>query len=302
MDPTEPQPIDLTLRTGERLGVGPWEVDAEMAAIAGWIDIEAAEPYQVLATIDHQRRTFLLLAAPGGRPEYAGLGRGEERFALWLIRVGHRVVDGEEEMRREAGVRLYDRFVASDSYSDASCDVPSSLRARDLDGDGEVELTVLAAGADEPYEYAYCGVVAFLVGGDDLAVQARFSRQHYVEITGAGGDWTMHDDTTWIVRDVNGDGHADLHVVQRWSARDFFMGDWVGDGTMPGEHRRGSDRREIDCLYDLPSDSWRCPTVEGYVLGSRLFFTPADVADPRGAERVFRDPPWPGPLRDAPMP
>jgi hypothetical protein len=303
LDPSEPLPVDAALRARDALGEGPWlEADAESAALAGWIDVDRGEPYQVLATVDHRRRTFLLLAAPGGRPEYGALAENEERFALWLVRVGRRTDDGIEVLRREVGVRLYDRLALYESFSDANCDVTSELRARDLDGDEEVELTAIAAGADVPFSYDVCGAVAFLVGGDDMNVQARFTRQFHRESTGVSGDTTLHDDATWIVRDVNADGHADLHVVQRWSFRDDWGGDEIDGDVFDAVHRRGSDRREVDCIYDAAGDVWACPPVGGYLLGSRLFFAPADVTEPRAAEARFGDPPWAAPVADVPPP
>lgn len=298
-----PPPLQPELRAAVRLGESAWVDDPETAASAGLIDPsgedDASAVFSVEATIEHQRRTYVLFRAPGGLPEYATMaargGPAELRFALWLARLErHTDADGLDEVRRVAAVRLHDLALASADAGYASCTVASELRARDLDGDGEVELTVVAAAGAEPDGEEHCGAVAFLVGGDDLNVQARFTREHRAEHTGADGDRLLTDDTTWVVRDVNADGHDDLHVVERFTYRDDFEGDYVGGGrTDPGWHTHTSGRREVDCPYDISADAWTCPAASGVTLGSRLFAPPSDLAS--GLATAFDGPPWTDP-------
>lgn len=296
-------PFDPVLCAADRIGNGPWMFEATEAATAGILDPARRTYQEELASVEHQRRIYSLVATPECRPPRGPLAREEQRLALWLVRLERRLSeDGDEEIRRTGGVRLYEQLVMNEAHSDVGCEVATELRARDLDADGEVELTVIVDGADVPYVYDVCGVLAFLVGGDDLNVQARFTRRFRQETTGVSGDTTVHDDATWIVRDVNADGHADLHVTQRWTMRDDWGGDEIDGDVFDAVHRRGNDRREVDCIYDAAADVWACPDVNGYRLGSRLFFTATDVADPRAARDRFEGPPWEAPAIDVPAP
>jgi len=237
----------------------------------------------------------VLFRAPGGLPEYAAAARDArarhssvERSAIWLARLDRQGSAEAPRLRRVAAVRLHDLAIGTED-TDAQCTVQSELRARDLDGDGETELTAIVAAAAVPDDGGEsCGALAFLVG-DDLAVQARFTREYRYEHSGADGDTTLVDETTWQVRDLDGDGHADLHVTERWRYRDDFSGDWDGEGTFPGEHSRASDRREVDCPWDATTDTWRCPDVSGVQLGATLLRPPAAVLAP-SRDRILR--PW----------
>ena len=259
-DEYEPPRFDPALAAADRLGPGPWDEDEDIAAGAGWIDFARDEELGQLAEVEHQRRTYALVTAQRGTFGTLPL------LDLWLVRLESRVDEGVQIFRRQAAVRLYQGAV------EGGCGVQSELRARDVDGDGEVEVTVIAdffrPAASEDEE---CGAVAFLVGGDDLGIQARFSRQYHYEHSGADGDTTEIDDTTWQFRDDDADGHADLRVIQTWRFSDDFSGDDVGDGdTMPGQHSRGSDRREVICPWIAAEDVWRCPGDPG----QRLFGPP----------------------------
>ncbi|MGE3634794.1 MAG: hypothetical protein AB7P00_33145, partial [Sandaracinaceae bacterium] len=77
----------------------------------------------------------------------------------------------------------------------------------------------------------------------------------------------------------------DLTVREAWSFRDDFEGDWDGEGTFPGSHERGSDRRELTCLWVAESDVWRCPTDQP-APGRGLFTDPAQLV------RTFGRRPW----------
>jgi hypothetical protein len=274
----------------ERVGVGSWQPDLPTAAGAGWIDLDSQGP-QTLAQVEHSGKLFVLFTAPPGPTTERRLRDEMPRVSLWLARLEHRgdADAGAEEYRRVLAVRLYDQALPSDRLdsADYTCSAPSELRARDVDADREVELTAIAsifrpADADG----VECGAVAFLVGADDLAVQARFTREyHYFQSSAAGDEGALHD-TRWRFVDADHDGHADLHLIEAWSYQYDFEGDYVGetdDGesdTAPASRQRGRDRRELDCLYVVAEDVWRCPDPQP---GSTLF---------RDANRPRDQRPW----------
>lgn len=255
--------VDPALRSAERLGPGPWVDEIALAAGAGVVDFSADEIADVVAQIEHRRRTYALMTTPSRAPRPPMAERSEDVVALWLARIESRTVDGatdgETEHRRIDAIRLQDGVVFRESTDMGDCSVPTELRARDVDGDREVEITVLAQ-ALTPLEEGEreCGTLAFIVG-DDLGVQARLTREYVFGLTGASGDTTDRRQTTWQLRDVDGDGHADLHVTETWAFTDDFAGDWDGEGTFPGQHSRGRDRRELDCPWVEADDVWRCP-------------------------------------------
>jgi hypothetical protein len=274
--------VRADLTSADQLPEGPWLEGADLAAFAGLGVPGEDDTSSVEVELAYQRRTYVLMRSAGGRDFYPTPRRtdGYALFAIWIARLESRVVDGVTEHRRLAAVRLHDLAAPYDAANDASCTIASELRPRDLDGDGEVELTVLVAGGAVSDPGDACAATAFLVGGDDLNVQARFTREYHFVHYGAGGDTTMNDDTTWVVRDANADGHGDLHVVERFTYQSDFEGDWDGEGTAPADHERASDRREVDCLYDVASDAWTCPPVDGAVLGGRVFGTLDEILHP----------------------
>lgn len=136
-------------------------------------------------------------------------------------------------------------------------------------------MTAVRSTADE------CGAVAFIVGLDDWNVQASFTREYAVNAFAASIEVGELRSAAWQLRDLDADGHGDLHVVERWRFLDYFMGDYVGDGeTMPESREQRSDRRELDCPYDVASDSWRCDPAAP--PGRLLFEDPSTRAASRG--------------------
>lgn len=282
----------------DRIGEGPLAESSAEAALAGFLDpTEDNYGYGDEASLDVGRATYVLVRAPGGLPEYAATATehlvGAVRSALWLVHVVSETTEDGVSYRRRQAVRLSDLVLPNDLANDATCEVPSEIRARDLDGDGETELTVIAALAPlfVGRSSDTCAATAFLVGAD-LQVQARFVREYQLTHFDAGGEYEIADDTTWVVRDVNGDGHADLHVVEHFTLRDDFEGDWGGDdvGTIPGHHAHRDERRDTNCPWDAATDTWICAAVDGHMLGQRLLLSPAAlVAAPNGAVDA---PPW----------
>jgi hypothetical protein len=170
--------------------------------------------------------------------------------------------------RRVAIVRLHEAVwpsVPLGGREGFECGAASELRARDVDGDGETEVTVVAAYAPTTGE-GVCGALAYLVGIDDWNVQSTFSREYAVERFSAGVEEYERRDARWRFEDANSDGHADLRVIETW--RHFYdaMGDDVGDGEIvEASHSAGQDRRETVCPYDVAHDAWRCPVEVGRI-------------------------------------
>ena len=342
------------LRGATRIGGGPWVDTIEDALGAGWIDWARSDGLEALATVEHRRRLFVLVAAPSAvrvRP------RTERPVSLWIAEVERRVdpeataddvttngatadeattngattndattneattngpANGASpngatpnraspngaspngatpngatpseaapplQHRRVALVRLHEAVwpsIALGSREGFACGVTSELRARDVDGDGEVEVTVVAAFAPVTGEEA-CGALAYLVGTDDWNVQATFSREYSVERFSAGVEEYERRDARWRFEDADSDGHADLRVIETW--RHFYdaMGDDVGDGeTVEASRSAGQDRRETLCPYDVAHDAWRCPVEVG-----RIWFVEATERD-----RALGNKPW----------
>lgn len=281
-------PVVPALRDATRIGEGPWIDDLALAIGAGFVDFGGGQDLEVVHEREHRRTRFVLATTP------ARDATGDRR-ALWLAEVQTRPgSEGLEEHRRLAVIRLYDRAMGSEAL-DASdgpmaaftCSAETDLRARDLDGDGEIEVTVIAAylqpteeqwqGGGTPDE---CGAVAFIVGARDWNVQAAFSRDYAIQAFAASIEVGEKRETTWQLRDVDADGRSDLHVTERWRFRDDFAGDYVGDGeTVAPSRNAGSDRREIDCLYSVEHDAWRCPEPQP---GQLLFDDPRARASKRG--------------------
>jgi hypothetical protein len=271
--PTSPLPEPTPARAppilrGPLLMQGPASESSEEAAMAG---IEGGEGAIVEASVEHGRDTFLLVRVSERAPQ----GDDPERWSIYLVRVRGQA----ERFRRESGVLLYDFAVADidNACEQAELGVASDLRARDLDGDGEVEVTVIVAAAalhvrGRSYDPTQqCGVVAFLVGTSDLDVQARFTREHHIEQMDAGGELVSDLQTTWRLVDIDEDGHADLRVTESYRHRFDFMGDDIGGGEVaPAERERRSNRRSVDCLYEVASDRWACPLTTPPV-GQSLF-------------------------------
>jgi hypothetical protein len=195
------------------------------------------------------------------------------------------------QFRRTGALRLYDGAAPSEPPLDLesfSCSADNDLRVRDVDGDGEAEATVIAAyyqptherwgGGGTPLE---CGAVAFIVGLDDWNLQASFTREYAVTATAASIEVGESRVTTWQLRDLDGDGHTDLQVVERWRFLDNFMGDYVGGGeTMAPARTRGSDQREVACAYVPSLDVFRCDASPP--PGQLLFGDPGTRAQTRG--------------------
>jgi hypothetical protein len=290
--------FEEALRDAERVGAGPW-VDALGPAIgAGFVDLASSDGMQVLAHVDQGRRSYALAALVESGPGPDGV----ELYAIWIATLENRVrpvdeADGDSEAdvepeapapdappdpalavepepvpleyRRIGARRIYEHAMRSEpQIGEAAdrCSVETELRARDIDGDGEIELTAIVAfvtptrmqwgGGGQPEE---CGAVAFIAGAD-LAIQAAFTREYRFVGYAASSETRAGTQATWRVRDVNGDGHADLHVTESWNFHDYFMGDYIGDGeTMDAQRTRDSDRREVDCPWIEAEDVWRCP-------------------------------------------
>lgn len=187
--------------------------------------------------------------------------------------------------RRIALVRLHEAVwpsVPLGGREGFACGVTSELRARDVDGDGEIEVTAIATFIPVTGEET-CGALAYLVGTDDWNVQATFSREYSVERFSAGVEEYERRDARWRFEDADSDGHADLRVIETWRHSYDAMGDDVGDGeSVEASRSAGQDRRETLCPYDVAHDAWRCPVEVG-----RIWFLDGTERD-----RALGNKPW----------
>ncbi|MDQ3033568.1 MAG: hypothetical protein M3Y87_14205 [Myxococcota bacterium] len=253
------------LRRATRVGPGPWTDDLAIALGAGFIELGTGAEVEVLRELEHRRARYVLAAAPprGAPVEHE---RALELRSIWLAQLESRVdpEEGVDVHRRVAAILLYDQALPSEPLDPAAgvittpftCAAETDLRARDLDGDGETELTAIVAFL-RPTEEAWggggtpdeCGAVAFLVGADDWNVQAAFTRDYAVQAFAAAIEVGERRETTWQLRDIDGDGRSDLRIIERWRYSNYFMGDYVGGGeTEPETRETASDRRQLDCL------------------------------------------------------
>ena len=297
-EPSRPEPSRREHRQDAVSGPDPTAADesgpgrTDVGASRSVVDavsahLPAVEPEEVtvLATQDYGRRTYALLSTPVIDPD----GNVSELVDIWLAALDRQAGDNDTafyRLRRGALSRLYGSATASTEgareATEAECSMQTSIRVRDLDGDGELEITAIVAflrpqpnddwlhGGAPPEE---CGAVAFIVG-DDFEVQASFTREYGAsDFAASETAWqTVH--TTWRVQDLNHDGHADLVVVERWRYRFNFEGDYVGAGeSAPAARERLEDRRELECLWTEAVDRWICP--DGVTPGQYLFGEPA---------------------------
>lgn len=134
-------------------------------------------------------------------------------------------------------------------------DDETELRARDVDGDGAIELTVIApftvaSLSSEAFESATIGAV---LDGRDLHPQLVVLRD-YDASYGDVSSMQRPVATTWTLDDR--DAGSTLHVRQRIADVD--------------DDFRTSDARTADCRYDPRADRWRCD--------ERWLASPLDVA------------------------
>lgn len=138
--------------------------------------------------------------------------------------------------------------------------MPVDLRVRDVDGDGDPEITAVFP-VDIPQHYSgetTSGTVGFLLAWADLHAQFRTTRQLHSEMGDAGPN-TLTVETTWRAIDLNADGRADLRVRERRTRLD------ADDPESPAVER--TETRTADCLWQNAGDVWSCPVD----LGADLF-------------------------------
>lgn len=275
-DETGTPPIDPALAGVDRLGPGAFYDDPSTAFGAGMLDSEETM-FGVEAEVTVGHRQHALVAVTESEAEGHD---NPELSTLWYALLEVRETDEGPAYRRLGAIRLYGGAMVSEPMGyDVDCNVESEVRARDLDGDGETEATVIAGyltpwgrswqGGGRPEE---CGAVAFLIG-EDLNIQAQFSREYAFAGFAASIEVFASITTAWRIRDIDGDGHPDLRVTERWRFDDHFMGDYIGGGETAGPDRtRGSDSRVLECLWQDASDRWVC--ADGATPGQFLFTDP----------------------------
>lgn len=196
--------------------------------------------------------------------EIAGYYSSEGR----AFELAHVKLESDTEGKVLARKRLYDHGYACEGEEDHEC-FETKLKVYDMDGDARSEILAVfpldfitqvnLVGNHSP------GALAFVIDKSDFHVQFATTRKYYDE----GGDVSYHEsdfETSFVARDTNADGHADL--VLREVGRESRTGGEEDDNDTEVTRTDQS----ITCLYELAGDRWVCPSAIGTQLidGTKL--------------------------------
>ena len=138
------------------------------------------------------------------------------------------------------------------------------IRARDMDGDGRVELAVTYEwySCSLDYELLEGWVETTFIDAEQWVWQFAMHRRSASEL-GDGVDESLQERTaSYRFRDVNGDGHPDLIVRQARFPTVCIVND-QGWPDFPENRREGipcpASVTTPTCLYDVAVDGWECP-------------------------------------------
>jgi hypothetical protein len=231
---------------------------------------ETLEPVaELLARSDHGRHAFVLARAPTGHAEpYRSDPADDEPLTTYtwklldLLRA--RDATGGETFSLHASLTLVEDFAAPED-AESDCTVPTQLRARDVDRDGELELTAIVAAVIRDYDDEHtereCVVHAVIAGADDLAVAFRVEREHRSMRSDGWSDSHDHTTRTWRFEDVDQDGHPDIQLVRVTDSalHEFSCSCDFDAPPSPEHHERNHGRLAWTCPYSAALDSWVCP-------------------------------------------
>lgn len=169
--------------------------------------------------------------------------------------LAHVKLESETQGKVLARERLYEHGYACKGEVEAGC-FETKLKVYDMDGDARSEILVVfpleVPSELEPTNHA-TAALAFVIDKSDFHVQFATTRK-YVD---AGGDLSYHEvefATSFVARDTNADGHADLVLRE------------VGKESRSEEGEDNEVTRtdqSITCPYEFAGDRWVCPSKLG---------------------------------------
>lgn len=202
------------------------------------------------------------------------LGGDDDRFAWELARVQEH---GDDAAVVQARVRVWGPSLPAPFGSEPKV----KLKVHDIDGDRRSEATVIVPvwRPGTALEDPGTGEIAAIFDASDLHPQLLVTRKYELyreDVFGA----EEHADTTWVTKDLDHDGHADLELTSKTMAKDNVACD-VDCGTLDEDValRPRRTRTKQVCPYDAGSDRWVCPSPQ---LGLELLSSDQQLVDHAG--------------------
>ena len=200
--------------------------------------------------------------APIAASAYAGPEHTLEWRVVDLRR--SRAVGGAERVTLVGQATIVNGLMSPKVVS-SDCTARTELRLRDVDRDGELEVTAIVAGVATDVEDGAtereCVVRAAILGAEGLAPQLELERERR---TGREDVWTeLHDDVvrTWRFTDADGDGHPDVRVTEVATGSTYDAPDDCDpdEPPTPAHRERSRSRTTWLCPWSAERDAWACP-------------------------------------------
>ncbi len=172
---------------------------------------------------------------------------------MWAWAIARvREVDGRFEVR--ASRRLFEHALDESIEGEAA-----ELRVRDLDHDGEPEITAMfeVQLPDSDMYADTAGAMGYVLAWGDLHTQFRATRT-FLESTGDATTRSVTVLTAWRVEETDADVHPDLVVTERSLSV---------DEDLEGPPDRASGQERVRCVWQAAGDIYACPRA----LGAGLF-------------------------------
>jgi len=133
----------------------------------------------------------------------------------------------------------------------------------DVDRDKRSEVTVVVPiqvteDEDDPVEGT--GDVGAIFDASDLHLQLAITRRLDTRRADVF-DSESHAETTWVAKDLDGDGFADLTLTAKRTDKDNNGCDVECDAEAAAERPRRTRAKQI-CAYETAGDRWVCPSPQ----------------------------------------
>lgn len=181
--------------------------------------------------------------------------RSEDSFAWELARV-HESATGVE-------IRARTRVWGPAPGSLPAADVAHKFQIYDVDRDKRSEVTVIVpiavtAREDDPEEGD--GEVGAIFDASDLHLQLAVTRRLDTRRADVF-DSESHAETTWVAKDLDSDGFADLTLTAKRTDKDNNGCDVECDDEEAAERPRRTRAKQV-CPYEIAGDRWVCPSPQ----------------------------------------